>query len=149
MNTFKDATGREWTLSFTVGKIRAVKNACGIDMNGPTNVENVCALISAREDLASVLWQLVKSVAEGMSQDDFCEALDGDALEAGRAALNEAYIAWCPESSRAAVRNTIEKHDAALKQTADAIVERLESPEFNEELGRLIKESFKPVALAV
>ena len=94
MNTFKDATGREWKISFTLGKVRAVKNACKIDMAGPTNVENVCALVSAREDLANVLWQFVKTDAGDMSQDDFCDALDGEAMEAGRAALNEAYIAW-------------------------------------------------------
>lgn len=151
MTTFKDCTGREWTLQLSMGSVRSVKLACKLDIGEPSKVEIVCVIIASPDMLADVLWQLLKRDAEsnGVTQDDFFDAMDGAALEAARTAFSEAYIAWCPESSRVAVREALDKHAQALQQTADAIVERLNSPEFNAELDRKIKEAFKPVAVAV
>lgn len=103
---WKDAEGNEWNLSLTFKAVRKIQQVVGVDLLDESMAVNVIALQSQRLKLAEVLWLLTKEQADlrGVTQDDFYDALDADALEAGFSAIYEAFVLFCPSPRREAVR---------------------------------------------
>lgn len=80
--SFTDTKGRTWDLTLTIGTIKRVKNTLGIDILA---IEDGQFLV----DLSRDVWKLVDMVyviikpqadAQGVSDEDFGEALGGEAL---------------------------------------------------------------------
>jgi len=145
MQIFKwsDSANREWNLSLTFGDARKVHRLAGVDMLDPAQSAGVVGLSGQRAKLGEVLWLLSEKQAKhlGVSQDDFFDALDTDALAEGFEALCESFISFCPVAQQAAVRAAVETQLEALATTATKIAEAINSPESMAAIAEAIDET--------
>jgi hypothetical protein len=123
---FKDAKGNEWTLSLTLGLTDRVLSATGVDLlsdSGDTGT--VLALVFDRRKLANVLWAVLSAEASdrGINQEQFVDALDGEALSNGWGALVDAIVFFTPPQGREVLRAAIESQVAAMEQGVAALAE--------------------------
>lgn len=114
MKSFTDNTGRTWTLSVTVGTIKRVRALCNVDLAGVIAIESgVQPKIDLLERLGSdpvllvdVLYAVCKPEADakGVSDEEFGQAMSGDAIEMATTALLDEVIDFFPETKRKVFR---------------------------------------------
>lgn len=141
MRTFKDNAGREWRLAIGLATARNLKEATDgridvIEQSKGTTVHNLFGALAADIGLlGQVLWILCEAQAEefGISELQFAEAFDMDALARGQDALIEAIIDFFPNRSRGLLREGAAVARAIADTEADAAetraMEILKSPE--------------------
>ena len=142
MARFNDAKGRQWTLVVTVGSIKRVREACGIDL---ADVETAATRLS--EDpvlLVDVLWVLCKYQAEHLevpvSETDFGESLVGDPIEDATVALQEAIASFFPAKRRLLLQRLLKKIDDVRQRGQTIAEEKLEDPALEESLVEAMRE---------
>ena len=107
MKSFTDNTGRAWTLSVTVGTIKRVRALCNVDLVGVISIESgaqpkVDLLERLGSDpvlLVDVLYAVCKPEADakGVSDEEFGQAMSGDAIEMATTALLDEVIDFSPK----------------------------------------------------
>jgi hypothetical protein len=127
MRTFKDSARREWTVALTTAANRRVKG-----LIGAYPADLLMPAPGAEPDmaqLADLLFALVKPQADaaGVTDEQFGEALDGDAFAAGLEAATEACIDFFPPDRRATLREARAKLKAAEADLGLRAVEKLEA----------------------
>lgn len=164
MPVFKDNNSREWSIKLTGPLIRDVRRTFdGLDLAG--NDGKAFNLLSEDQVLfGDVMWVLLRSQAEGMSEEKFAEAIVGDATDRAVDALLEAILDFSRSHKRvmlkALVAKQIEVREAgvkeALKQFDDPLVmEKLQAAQrdaishsINETLIRLNSATNTPAPAA-
>lgn len=94
MATFK-AGGADWRVGLTLGTVGRLRTDAGFELGRAVEAGDVAAaLFGDPERLGAILWVLVRDEAagRGWSQDQFADALDGEALEAAATAVMEAVV---------------------------------------------------------
>lgn len=144
MRSFKDTTGRLWTLEIHVAAVRRIKGLVAVDLMAL--VEDGCkplaALTSDPCKLVDVLWCLVQPQAQaaGVSDEDFGRALGGDALYDATEAFTEELFDFFPDwRGRNALHKMLAKGRAVreeLLNQAQAEVDSLDPKEVAAELMR-------------
>jgi len=115
---FTDAAGREWQIALNADLCNRVRKVHRVHLGGANRAQQVFELLGEWETLADILFLLCQQEAEalGIDRDSFLGGLNGDALDAGHAAIVEAFIEFCPAPARDAVRDAYEKHKRAVDQ---------------------------------
>ena len=118
MKSFTDNTGRTWTLSVTVGTIKRVRALCNVDLAGVISIESgaqpkVDLLERLGCDpvlLVDVLYAVCKPEADakGVSDEEFGQAMSGDAIEMATTALLDEVIDFFPETKRKVFRKILD-----------------------------------------
>lgn len=125
--TFEDAAGRRWRLAVTIGRAREIKQITGVDFANLADGQFFLRLRESAETFAQVLWLLCESQAQAanppVTPAQFGEALDGDALDAAREAIQQAAINFTPASRRGAVAAALRTLDTAEAEAMAAIEE--------------------------
>ena len=132
MHTFKDAVGREWSVTVDIAALEAVEAATKDRVGGPVELWNVekgdtFAALSDPFVLSAVLWPLCREQAgkSGVSNDQFTAGIRGDTLEAAPVAVFKAVGDFLPTSRRtmllAALHNGREAADEAHRRQMKAI----------------------------
>lgn len=125
MKSFRDGGGRLWTLAVNVASVRRVKGLVGVNLYAL--VEDGCkglgALLGDPLALADVLYCLCKEQADaaGVSDEEFGQALYGDAIEAAADALVEELIDFFPDPAR---RENLRKVARAAKGLQERLLAR-------------------------
>lgn len=154
---FKDADGREWRLTPSLGFFDSIQEATGVDLIPDGNdVSAVMALPMNRRKLSDVLWASVqaKATSGGVTREQFRDAINGDVLTDGWGALLDAIVFFTPTSNRAEVQAAIDVQLAAMERGVDAVVATLRSEEteaaISEALNKVTEEMRRelPKALA-
>lgn len=113
MRSFKDSQNRTWEIAVTAGSIERVKDATGIHLPGlfGDKMKGYIEFLGDAVAQAKVFWALVATKAEiqKVSEEAFKDALDGDAMEAALAALQEELIDFFPKAQREPLRKTLAK----------------------------------------
>ena len=104
MKSFTDNTGRTWTLSVTVGTIKRVRALCNVDLAGVISIE------SGAQPKVDVLYAVCKPEADakGVSDEEFGQAMSGDAIEMATTALLDEVIDFFPETKRKVFRKILD-----------------------------------------
>jgi len=93
MRTFRDSAGRSWQIRLTIRIAKMLRDACGFDLMqlAEGNPPAIVRLYTDLPFLASILWTLVGEQAGklGVTEDQFLEAMEGDAVREAMAALQE------------------------------------------------------------
>jgi hypothetical protein len=133
MKTFKDASGREWTIDINLNTIEQVIASCKIDLTAlfEGEHETLAQLFNTPRLLVSVLWVLCGPEQPDalLSEKLFKANMKGDALEAGANALVDDIIDFFPrarqrEVCRAAVKKYWEMVEVA-HQKAEADLQKI------------------------
>ncbi len=118
MARFTDAKGKDWVISITVNTIRKVKAKTGEDLSRAVEGDFLKRIGGDACLLGSILWALVEDKAEGLTEDEFYDALAGDALEAAASAFVEALIDFFPQPRRSLL---LKAHTAGKKAQEKAM----------------------------
>lgn len=141
MVTWKDKQNREWAIDLTLGTARKLRKATLVDLVDESKVNQIAKLLTDRETLANVLWFLSKDRAESVNvtEDEFFDALDCDALLSGWEGLAEAYINFCQPQARAGLKTAIEKQTEAFAKMGEAIAAQIAGEEVDAEIDKMVK----------
>ena len=138
MKSFTDNKGRTWTLEVTVATVKRVRALCKVDLysiveldkNNKPSAELLERLSSDPVLLVDVLYAVCKPQADklGITDEDFGEAMAGDAIEYATNALLEEIIDFFPEAKRVVMQRIL----SASRRFSDAARKKLEA-ELNDE----------------
>lgn len=105
--TFKDAQGREWFPRLDFTRLREIRDQTGADLGLPEQMGREWAkLIIDDAKTIRALW--IASAPAGIGLEDFQAGLDGEAIDNGVNALQEAVINFTRPLKRGMVRQAIE-----------------------------------------
>ena len=136
MKTFKDNADRTWTVTVNVDAIKRVRSLLDIDLMEAVDGRLIERLIGDPVLLCDVIYCVCKvdADAKGVSDEEFGQAMAGDAIEFATTALLEELVDFFPQGKRQLLRKALAKLET-LQETMLAVVsERLDSPELDAEL---------------
>ena len=146
MKSFTDNKGRTWTLEVTVATVKRVRALCKVDLNSiveldKNNKPSAELLEQLSTDpvlLVDVLYAVCKPQADklGVSDEDFGEAMAGDAIEHATSALLEEVIDFFPEAKRMLMRKIL----SASRKFSEAAKRKLETELNGEFESRVVSE---------
>ena len=135
MKSFTDNTGRTWTLAVNVGTIKRVRALCDVNLANIITISGTTPKVDLLERLGNdpvllvdVLYAAVKPEADtkGISDQEFGQAMSGDAIEMATTALLDEVIDFFPETKRKVFRKILDatrrfeaKSKAALQTLLD------------------------------
>ena len=133
MKSFSDNKGRTWTLEVTVATVKRVRGLCKVDLNSIVELDKnnrpsaelLERLSSDPVLLVDVLFAVCKPQADklGITDEDFGEAMAGDAIEHATNALLEEIIDFFPEAKRVVMQRIL----SASRRFSDAARKKLEA----------------------
>ena len=133
MRSFTDNKGRTWSLEVTVATVKRVRALCKVDLysiveldkNNKPSAELLERLSSDPVLLVDVLFAVCKPQADklGITDEDFGEAMAGDAIEHATNALLEEIIDFFPEAKRVVMQRIL----SASRRFSDAARKKLEA----------------------
>lgn len=145
MHTFRDTTGRIWSVRIDVTAIKRVRGLTSIDLLTAATVDGLGSILSDPVKVCDILYALCRdeATARGVSDEDFGRALFGDEIETAMDALAEELIDFFPSSSRGLLRKwlaAVKKVQARLAVRADKEMEQLDPEAIADEIvnGRLM-----------
>ena len=125
MSSFKDATGEKWKLRFTIGTIRKVKDDTDINiglwLDDDMKVGREVMLDPLKMFL--VLYSLCEEQCKEreLSEEQFAERFNGDAVGDAREALWKAFLDFCPSQQKQILTDL----QAKTEKVRDKIVKKL------------------------
>ncbi len=138
MMSFKDNSGRTWTLRIDVDAVKRVRELLDIDLLAVIEGKHIDRLTNDPLFLCDVVYAVCKPQADErrVSDAEFGRGMYGDAFEAAYAALTEALIAFFPPGRRAPLAKVIQK-TKTLAEKAMALAEaKLDDPRLSQLLER-------------
>ena len=133
MKSFTDNKGRAWEIVVTVATVKRVRGLCKVDLNSiveldknnKPSAELLERLSSDPVLLVDVLYAVCKPQADkqNISDEDFGEAMAGDAIEHATTALLEEVIDFFPEAKRMVMRKIL----SASRKFSEAARKKLEA----------------------
>ena len=149
MKSFKDCTGRAWTITVNVGTMKRVRALCGVDLykiieidenNNPSS-KLLDQLSSDPVLLVDVLYAVCKPDADklGVSDIEFGESMTGDTVESATNALLDELVDFFPEAKRQVFRKVLlatRRFQAATEKQLNAL---LSDPQFDEKIDSELK----------
>lgn len=124
MKTYKDTTGLEWTVGFTVYTFKETRPDFG-DLLEP---EYFLKKTSDAVFMTELLYRLAKGQAEerSITFEKFASSFYGDAVEDARKALLDAYVDFFPSRAREMMTAAIKKIEVLQTEFMKAEAKKLE-----------------------
>jgi hypothetical protein len=153
VKTFTDNTGHEWTVSVNVASLKRVRDLVGVDLMELPSFDQASPAGSLLHRLGSdpillvdVLFATLKPQADerGVSDEQFAEALGGDAL----ANATDALIIECVGFFRGGVRTALQTVLDKAKKADAILMEQLAAAVADPALDAAIDEAVKQAGSA-
>jgi hypothetical protein len=111
MKTFQDNAGRTWSLAINVAAVKRVKDLLGVDLLTVLDGKLLEELAGDPVKLCDVVYVLCKPEADakGISDEQFGQAMAGDALEHATTAFLEELVGFFPQGRRTVLSRTLAK----------------------------------------
>ena len=125
MRTFKDNSGRTWTVELNVHQMKRIRARLGVD-------------------LVDILWVCVEEEAKaaGVTDEQFGRSLAGDSIETATAAFLDELVDFFPGARRLFLKKAVDLARKYTAETKDVLAKALEDPE----LTRRVEESMRSSA---
>ena len=147
MRTFKDNAGRDWTVAVNVASIKRLRDVLDVDLMGVIEGDLLQRLYADPVLLVDVVYVLCKPRADELEVTDeqFGQAMGGDAIELATAALVDEIIDFFPNRrDRERARKVLAKFTTAMERAQDALDLRVESPRLQRELDSIVESVGEP-----
>lgn len=133
MQTFNDNTGRTWSLTINVDAIKRVRGLLDVDLMQAIDGKLLERLVTDPVLLCDVVYALCKPEADAKSITDeqFGQAMAGDAIDAATTALLEELVGFFPQAKRQVLRKALDKLKVLETKVFDAVTARLDSGEID------------------
>ena len=152
MRTFKDNSGRTWTVELNVHQMKRIRARLGVDLvnvialdaGGKVKVDLVDRIANDPCLLVDILWVCVEDEAKaaGVSDEDFGRSLAGDSIECATAAFLDELVDFFPGAKRLFRKKAVELSRKFAGDATEALGKALEDPE----LERRVEESMRSSA---
>ena len=128
MGSFKDNEGREWQVSITVAAVKRVRELVGVDLLDIADGVVITELATNPIKLVDVVYAICKPQADQarVSDEDFGEAMLGDAIDQATEAVLDALVSFTPnQRDRNHLQTVLSKTNEAMEKARDAIDEAI------------------------
>lgn len=107
--SFRDGRGRTWYIALTLGNVPQIAQETGVDFRKIDGGKFFMDFAADSHKISAVTWILCEKQAAhyGLSQQEFFEGFDGDAVDDLLAALWEAIVNFTPRALRPAMTKLI------------------------------------------
>lgn len=138
MKTFKDNAGRTWTVAVNVACIKRVKGLLEIDLTEAVDGELLERLLNDPVLLCDVVYCACKTEADAQNVTDeqFGQAMAGDALDRAAEALLEDLVDFFPSGKRTVLRKALAKIQEVEAKARTLQEKRIDDPALSETLYR-------------
>ncbi len=142
MKTFIDNAGRTWTIQVNVDVIRRVRDLVKVNLLEVVEGKLLEHLISDPLLLCDIIYVICKPEADSqkITDIDFGRAMAGDAIDGATTALLEELVDFFPAGRRRVLSKALAKLRKFETAALTAVETRLESPELENQLQRLLQE---------
>lgn len=157
MQTFKDKTGREWTIELTIGAVERLRKTSAFDLYDPTKPvlgRLVSGLADNRQPSLqerigsdwSLFWELLFLIVEpdltaaGVSADEFGRLMAADCLVEARLAFWQEWADFFRRLQNAPFARALELQQDLWAKTMELAKARMESPELKATIRDLEKQ---------
>ncbi len=142
MKTFIDNAGRTWTIQVNVDVIRRVRDLVKVNLLEVVEGKLLEQLISDPLLLCDIIYVICKPEADAqkITDVDFGRAMAGDAIDGATTALLEELVDFFPAGRRRVLSKALAKLRKFETAALTAVETRLESPELENQLQRLLQE---------
>lgn len=136
MRTFQDGEGRSWTITVNVSSIKRVRSLLEVDLLTAVDGQLLEQLATDPVLLADVVYCLCKPEADAreLSDEQFGEAMAGDAIGDATTALLEGLVEFFPLEKRRLLAKALKKLKTFEAKVLKAAELRLDSPELEAQL---------------
>ncbi len=142
MKTFTDNTGRTWSIAINVGAVKRVRS--GLDVNLLDAVEGklIERLVSDPVLLCDVIFALCQHEAEacGITDEQFGQAMAGDAIDSATSALMEELVDFFPSGKRQVLTKALAKLKAFETKAIELASKRLDDPALEQQLNLALEQ---------
>ena len=142
MKTFKDSTSRTWTIAINVAAIKRVRDLVDVDLLEIVGGKLIERLVGDPILLCDVVYAVCKPEADaaGITDEQFGQAMAGDAIERATKALLEDLVDFSPSPrDRANLHRVIEKVWGAMDRARELIETRLASGELDRAIEQALQ----------
>lgn len=141
MKSFVDKNARAWSIVVNIATVKRVRALCNVNLlelitvddSGKTDSSVLDKLSEDPVLLVDVLYAVCKPEADklGISDEQFGESLDGDAIEKATENLLDEIVDFFPEAKRKVFRKILDATRRFQRETAEKIKNLVESEAFD------------------
>ena len=142
MHAFKDNADRQWEVAINVATIKRVKGLLDVDLMGSMQGELLKKLVSDPVLLVDVLYVVCKPQAEaaGVTDEQFGEAMAGDAIERATTALLEELVDFFPSPrDRARAKRVLATFWTLIDKAQDLLDRRADPAVLESQMDQVLK----------
>ncbi len=143
MKTFTDNSGRSWSITINVATIKRVRDLLGINLLEAASGELLERLSDDPILLCDCIYVICKEQADSqkITDEDFGRCLGGDSLDGATTAFLEELVNFFPAGRRLVLAKIIDKMKAAENLAAELASKRLEAPELQRQIEKILRDS--------
>jgi hypothetical protein len=141
MKSFVDKNARAWSIVVNIATVKRVRALCDVNLlelitvddSGKTDSSVLDKLSEDPVLLVDVLYAVCKPEADklGITDVEFGESLDGDAIEKATESLLDEIVDFFPEAKRKVFRKILDATRKFQRETAEKIKNLVESEAFD------------------
>lgn len=132
MRAFTDNAERAWEIRINVAAVKRVRDLVGVDLMEIVEGKLIDRLIRDPILLCDIVYAVCKPQADehGVSDEQFGQAMAGDAIEYATRALLEDLVSFCPSPrDRENLGRVLEATNRVMEKARDMIEQKLDSGE--------------------
>lgn len=136
MKTFKDNAGRSWTVAVNVAAIKRVKGLLDVNLMEAVEGDLLEKLSTDPVLLCDVVYAICKPEADtqGVTDEQFGQAMAGDAIQHATTALLEELIDFFPLAKRRVLHKALEKLRTVEARAAAYAEAKLDDPALDKQI---------------
>ena len=142
MKTFADNTGRTWSIAINVGAVKRVRASLDVNLLDAVEGKLIERLVSDPILLCDVIFVLCQQEAEtrGITDEQFGQAMAGDAIDAATSALLEELVDFFPTGKRQVLTKALAKLKAFEAKAIELASKRLDDPALEQQLNQALEQ---------
>lgn len=111
MTTFKDNTGRTWSMTLDIHAVDRVKTLAGVDLLSTLSGSLIQRLIDEPVTLCNAIYAVCKPEADALkiTDTDFGALMTGDGIDSATAALLDELVRFLPKDRRKGAIRALKK----------------------------------------
>ncbi|MGD9128691.1 MAG: hypothetical protein PVH19_15045 [Planctomycetia bacterium] len=142
MKTFKDNADRSWTITINVAAIKRVRSLLDVNLMEAVEGDLLERLATDPILLCDVVYVLCKPEADnqGVTDEQFGQAMAGDAIEHATTALLEELVDFFPLAKRRVLQKALTKLKTVEEKAAKFAEAALNDPKFDEQIDAALSD---------
>ncbi len=142
MKTFQDNAGRTWTVAVNIATTKRVKSLVGVNLMDAIDGDLIEKLATDPVLLCDVIYAICKpdADAQNITDEQFGQAMAGDAIGHATTALLEELVDFFPEAKRRVLRKAVGKFKTLETKAIETASNYLDSPAFDQKIEEILSD---------